>query len=140
MGEVINFTGYNRRAVGNCIREGKLKGILYNSRYIIPKTYLIDWLSSEAYNNTNRKSEKHTNMLGDITRERCPCNNYDTYPTFEIPMTPRRNIVIPKVSGSMVSVSKVSNSKLFGSKVSVSKDSKSKVSRPSSIIISSGSL
>lgn len=69
MDEVICFTGYNRRTVGNWICEGKLKGILYNSRYIIPKTYLIDWLSSDAYNNTNRKSEKHTNMLWDITKQ-----------------------------------------------------------------------
>ena len=69
MDEVIDFTGYNRRTVGNWIREGKLKGFLYNRKYMIPKAYLIDWLCSEAYNNTNRKSEKHTNMLWDITRK-----------------------------------------------------------------------
>lgn len=69
MDEVIGFTGYNRRIVGNWIREGTLKGILYNRKYIIPKAYLVDWICSDAYNNTNRKSEKHTNMLWDITRQ-----------------------------------------------------------------------
>ena len=57
--EVATFTGYNRRTVGEWIRKGRLKAVLYNGRYIIPKSCLLDWLCSEEYNRIIRKSEKH---------------------------------------------------------------------------------
>lgn len=67
--DAVEFSGYNRRTVAGWIREGKLKGMPYNNKFIIPKCYLIDWLCSDEYNSTIRKSEKHTNTLWDITRQ-----------------------------------------------------------------------
>lgn len=66
--EVEEFTGYNRRTVGEWIRKGKLRGISLPHKYMIPKCFLLDWLSSEEYNRTNRKSKKHVEMLWEISR------------------------------------------------------------------------
>ena len=38
--------------------------------YMIPKCYLIDWLRSDDYNNTNRKSRRHIDMLGEAQKWR----------------------------------------------------------------------
>ena len=50
----VDFTGYNRRTVCQWIRVGKLKALSLLQKYMIPKCYLIDWLCSDDYNNTNR--------------------------------------------------------------------------------------
>ena len=55
----VDFTGYNRRTVCQWIRVGKLKALALLQKYMIPKCYLIDWLCSDDYNNTNRKSRRH---------------------------------------------------------------------------------
>ena len=60
---VVDFTGYNRRTVCQWIRVGKLKALALLQKYMIPKCYLIDWLCSDDYNNTNRKSRRHIDML-----------------------------------------------------------------------------
>lgn len=65
--EVEEFTGYNRRTVGEWIRKGNLRALSLPNKYMIPKCYLIDWLSSEAYNRTYRKSKKHVDMLWEIS-------------------------------------------------------------------------
>ena len=59
----VDFTGYNRRTVCQWIRVGKLKALSLLQKYMIPKCYLIDWLCSDDYNNTNRKSRRHIDML-----------------------------------------------------------------------------
>ena len=59
----VDFTGYNRRTVCQWIRVGKLKALALLQKYMIPKCYLIDWLCSDDYNNTNRKSRRHIDML-----------------------------------------------------------------------------
>ena len=66
---VVTFTGYNRRTVGEWIRKARLKAVLYNGRYIIPKNYLLDWLCSEEYNRITRKSEVHISTLWEIGRD-----------------------------------------------------------------------
>ena len=38
--------------------------------YMIPKCYLIDWLCSDDYNNTNRKSRRHIDMLWEAQKWR----------------------------------------------------------------------
>lgn len=60
---VVTFTGYNRRTIGNWIREGKLKALRHNGKYIIPKCYLLEWLCSDGYNAITRKSKIHENTL-----------------------------------------------------------------------------
>lgn len=68
--EVTEFTGYNYRTIGQWIREGKLRAIALPNKNMIPKVYLIDWLCSEAYNNTNRKSRKHLDTLWELSKWR----------------------------------------------------------------------
>ena len=68
--EVVTFTGYNRLTVGEWICKARLKAMLYNGRYIIPKNYLLDWLCSEGYNRIIRKSEIHTGTLLEIARNK----------------------------------------------------------------------
>ena len=66
--DVVRFTGYNRRTVSQWIRLGKLRALVLPQKYMIPKCYLIDWLCSDEYNNTNRKSREHINMLWELSK------------------------------------------------------------------------
>ena len=59
----VAFTGYNFRTVHQWIRKEKLKALNLNNKYMIPKCYFLDWLCSEEYNGTNRKTKIHTDML-----------------------------------------------------------------------------
>ena len=67
---VVDFTGYNRRTVCQWIRVGKLKALALLQKYMIPKCYLIDWLCSDDYNNTNRQSRRHIDMLWEAQKWR----------------------------------------------------------------------
>ena len=66
--EVVALTGYNRRTVSQWIRLGKLRSLVLLQKYMIPKCYLIDWLCSDEYNNANRKSREHINMLWELSK------------------------------------------------------------------------
>lgn len=66
--DIAEFTGYNRRTIGQWIRLGKLKALSLPSKYMIPKCHLLDWLSSEEYNRTNHKSRKHVDMLWELAK------------------------------------------------------------------------
>lgn len=66
----VDFTGYNRRTVCQWIRAGKLKAQALLQKYMIPKCYLIGWLCSDDYNNTNRKSRRHIDMLWEAQKWR----------------------------------------------------------------------
>ena len=59
----VAFSGYNTQTVQQWIRTGKLKAINMNYKYMIPKCYFLDWICSEEYNSTNRKSKAHVYML-----------------------------------------------------------------------------
>jgi len=61
------FTGYNNRTVHSWIRCNKLKALSVRYKYMIPKSYFLDWVCSEEYNATNRKSKAHINMLWEIS-------------------------------------------------------------------------
>ena len=50
--------------------ESKLKALALLQKYMIPKCYLIDWLCSDDYNNTNRKSRRHIDMLWEAQKWR----------------------------------------------------------------------
>ena len=66
--DVVAFTGYNRRTVAQWVRQGKLKALAMPGKYRIPKTCLVDWLCSEGYSDTHRKSREHVNMLWELRR------------------------------------------------------------------------
>lgn len=61
--DIVAFTGYNRRTVAQWMRLGKLKALQLPNKYIVPKSYLIDWFVSEPYNQTHRKSIQHSKMI-----------------------------------------------------------------------------
>ena len=72
---VSEFTGYDRRTVGQWIRTGKLKALTLPQKCVIPKCYLIGWLCSKEHNDTIRKSHRHVDMLWDLSNwhgERLP--------------------------------------------------------------------
>lgn len=63
---VGSFTGYNRRTVGMWIRQRKLRALKLLHKYVIPQEFLIEWLCSDAYNNTRRKSRQHIDFLWEL--------------------------------------------------------------------------
>ena len=68
VGAIVDFTGYNRRTVSQWIRLGKLRALVLPQKYMVPKCYLIDWLCSDEYNNTNRKTREHVDMLWELSK------------------------------------------------------------------------
>ena len=64
---ICKITGYNRRTVGVWCRSGKLKYIMSNPKYLIPKRFLIDFLISDIHNNTLRKSKEHLAAIWEIS-------------------------------------------------------------------------
>ena len=65
---VVEFTGYNRHTVCEWIRFGKLRALALQHKYIIPKCYLIDWLSTDEHNATLRKSRRHIDRLWELQK------------------------------------------------------------------------
>ena len=65
---VVDFTGYNHHTVCEWIRFGKLRALALQHKYMIPKCYLIDWLSSEEHNTTTRKSRRHIDRLWELQK------------------------------------------------------------------------
>ena len=66
---IVKFTGYNRRAVGNWCRKGYLKYISKTNKFYIPKCFLIEHLSSDSYNKTNRKTKEHLNAIWEVCKQ-----------------------------------------------------------------------
>jgi len=64
----VDFTGYNRHTVCEWIRFGKLRALALQHKYMIPKCYLIDWLSSDEHNATLRKSRRHIDRLWELQK------------------------------------------------------------------------
>ena len=65
---IVDFTGYNRHTVCEWIRFGKLRALALQHKYMIPKCYLIDWLSSDEHNATLRKSRRHIDRLWELQK------------------------------------------------------------------------
>ena len=65
---IVEFTGYNRHTVCEWIRFGKLRALALQHKYMIPKCYLIDWLSSGEHNATLRKSRRHIDRLWELQK------------------------------------------------------------------------
>ena len=65
---VVEFTGYNRHTVCEWVRFGKLRALTLQHKYMVPKCYLIDWLSSDEHNATLRKSHRHIDRLWELQK------------------------------------------------------------------------
>ena len=68
---IVDFTGYNRHTVCEWIRFGKLRALALQHKYMIPKCYLIDWLSTDEHNATTRKCRRQRQRRRQ-GRGRCP--------------------------------------------------------------------
>lgn len=66
--DIVQLTDYNYRTVGSWIREKKLRALVLPSKYMVPKAWLIDWLSSESYNGFSRKTKKHIDTLWTMSK------------------------------------------------------------------------
>lgn len=64
--DICMFTGYNRRTVSIWCRKHRLKFLTDTPKYLIPKCFLLEYLLSDYYNNTIRKSKKHVDALWKI--------------------------------------------------------------------------
>lgn len=67
--DIVKFTGYNRRAVGNWCRKGNLKYISKTNKLYIPKCFLIEHLSSDNYNQTIRKTKEHLHAIWQVCEQ-----------------------------------------------------------------------
>ena len=56
------------RTVCEWIRFGKLRALALQHKYMIPKCYLIDWLSTDEHNATTRKSRRHIDRLWELQK------------------------------------------------------------------------
>ena len=65
---IVDFTGYNRHTVCEWFRFGKLRALALQHKYLIPKCYLIDWLSTDEHNATLRKSRRHIDRLWELQK------------------------------------------------------------------------
>ena len=66
--QVSEFTGYRLSTIRHWINEDKLDVIKVHRRYIVPQDYLLDWITSDEYNNIVRKSRKHTSALWGVCK------------------------------------------------------------------------
>ena len=66
--QISEITGYKHKVVTRWCATERLKSILKSPRYMVPKTWLLDFLVSDDYNNICRKSGKHYAMIREISR------------------------------------------------------------------------
>ena len=65
--EVSNLTGYTVHTINGWVNSKKLRAIILPQKHVIPKEYLINFLTSDYYNKKIvKKSKKHVNMLWEI--------------------------------------------------------------------------
>ncbi|MBR1770569.1 MAG: helix-turn-helix domain-containing protein [Lachnospiraceae bacterium] len=63
---VVEITGYDRHTVCRWIEKGRLKYIMRTNKYYIPKVSLLDYICSDQYERSHRKSRKHIDALWEI--------------------------------------------------------------------------
>lgn len=66
--QVSEITGYRTTTITSWIRTGRMEALLLLDRYIVPKTLLLDWITSERYNNIERKSKVHVRALWHVCK------------------------------------------------------------------------
>ena len=61
--QIAQITGYRVHTVSRWCTEKRVKSFVIRNRYMVPKAWLLDFLTSEEYNNITRKSKKHYDMI-----------------------------------------------------------------------------
>lgn len=67
--DVIKLIGYTQSTLSDWIIQGRIIGIRYYNRYLIPKDCLIEYMATKAHRIT-QKSEKHMNLIAQYFDER----------------------------------------------------------------------
>ena len=62
------ITGYRSTTVTSWIRTEKLEALQLLNRYIIPKSFALEWLTSDRYNSIERKSNVHLRTLWKVCK------------------------------------------------------------------------
>ena len=67
--QVTEFIGYNRQTIGRWISCGKLRALKSMNQHMIPKTYLLDFLLTDTFNQIVRKTPEHEKMLWELRKK-----------------------------------------------------------------------
>lgn len=69
--QIARFTGYTPHTVSRWCTEGRLHTIQRRPRFMVPKTWLLDYLVSDDYNRITRKSGKHYGLIREVNQTTC---------------------------------------------------------------------
>lgn len=61
--DIIEMTGYCQSAISDWIKKGKVTGVSYCSKYLIPKDCLIEYMATKANRDIHQKSGKHMELI-----------------------------------------------------------------------------
>ena len=64
--QIAQITGYQVHTVSRWCTEERVKSFVIRNRYMVPKAWLLDFLTSEEYNNITRKSKEHYDMIAAV--------------------------------------------------------------------------
>lgn len=71
--QVCEVTGYKRHTILKWCSKGQLKTILQTPKYMIPKVWLLEFVTSDFFNEISRKCGKHYTAIkeiGDLRKDR----------------------------------------------------------------------
>ena len=68
--QVCEVTGYQRHTILKWCSKGLLKTILQTPKYMIPKVWLLEFVTSDFFNEISRKCGKHYAAIKEISRSR----------------------------------------------------------------------
>ncbi len=67
--QVVELTGYCSNTLRSWCKKGHLKPIMVTPKYRFPKTFVLELLTSEFYENISTKSYTHAKHLNNIYKE-----------------------------------------------------------------------
>ena len=67
--EVAEITGYCVNSLRRWCKKGHLKPIMLRPKFLFPKPYVLDLLTSDFYENISAKSYTHAMHLNNIYKE-----------------------------------------------------------------------
>jgi len=68
--QVCEVTGYQRHTILKWCSKGLLKTILQTPKYMIPKVWLLEFVTSDFFNEISRKCGKHYAAIKEISSSR----------------------------------------------------------------------
>ena len=68
--QVCEMTGYQRHTILKWCSKGLLKTILQTPKYMIPKVWLLEFATSDFFNEIGRKCGKHYAAIKEISNPR----------------------------------------------------------------------